>query len=119
MNAVRQAIESQYKGRCDIYEYKKQKDPDTKITSTKEVCVLKNQPCKLSYEKIATTNPSSGVAQVSMSTKLFIAPEINIKAGSKIVVTQNGVTTVFANSGEAGIFTNHQEIMLTLYERWA
>lgn len=119
MNAVRKAIESQYKGRCDVYEYKDVKDEVTKITSKKEVVVLKNQRCKLSYEKISSTNQSTGVGEVSMSTKLFISPDVNIKAGSKIVVTQNGVTTVFSNSGESGRFTNHQEIMLTLFERWS
>lgn len=119
MNAVRKAIESQYKGRCNIFEYKSVTDPITKITSPKEVLVYKNFPCKLSYEKIDTTNQSTGAAEMSMLTKLFITPDINIKAGSKIVVTQNGVTTAFANSGEAGRFSNHQEIMLTLFERWA
>lgn len=115
---VRKAIESMYKGRCNVYEYRNVRDDVTKITSQKEVLVLKNWPCKLSYEKINSTN-QSGAAQISMSTKLFISPDINIKAGSKIVVTQNGVTTAFSNSGEPGRFTNHQEIMLTLFERWA
>lgn len=115
---VRKAIESMYKGRCNIFEYKTVKDPITKISSPQEVLVHENIPCKLSYEKINSTN-QSGAAQVSMSTKLFISPNISIKAGSKIVVTQNGVTTAFSNSGEPGRFTNHQEIMLELFERWA
>ena len=118
MNAVRKAIESQYKGRCDIFEYKSVTDEVTKITSQQEVLIQGNIPCKLSYEKINSTN-QSGAAQISMSTKLFISPDISIKAGSKIVVTQNGVTTSFSNSGEPGRFTNHQEIMLELFERWA
>lgn len=119
MNKVRKAIESQYKGKCDVYECRDVTDEVTKITSQQEVLVYKNWPCKLSYEKITATNQSTGAAEVSLSTKLFISPDIEIKAGSKIVVTQNGVTTAFSNSGMAGRFTNHQEIMLTADERWA
>lgn len=119
MNIVRKAIESQYKGRCDVYEYRKVKDEVTKVTSMQEVLVLKNCPCKLSYERINSTNQSTGAAEQSMTTKLFLSPNVEIKAGSKIVVTQNGVTTSFAKSGMAGRFTNHQEIMLNLFERWS
>ena len=54
-----------------------------------------------------------------MGTKLFISPEVEIKPGSKIVVTQNGVTTEFSNSGKPAIYTNHQEIMLKLFEDYA
>lgn len=94
------------------------KDEVTKLTEQKEVATLENQPCKLSYEKINTTD-TNGAAIQSMETKLFISPEVEIKAGSKIVVTQNGVTTEFSNSGKPAIYTNHQEIMLKLFEDYA
>lgn len=116
MNRIRKAIESQYKGVCNVYEYRKVKDEVTKITKQQEVLVLENQPCKLSYEQINTT--SGEVPAVAVSAKLFISPDVEIKAGSKIVVTQNNVTTAFANSGEPGRFSNHQEIMLNLFEKW-
>lgn len=59
------------------------------------------------------------VYTVSQSVKLFISPDIVIKAGSKIIVTQHGRTTEYSNSGVPAVYPTHQEIMLTLFEGWA
>ena len=118
MNSVRKAIESRYNGLCNVYEYESVKDDVTKITSQKEVAVLENQPCKLSFESISATD-SNGAPVKSMSAKLFISPDVKIKAGSKIVVTQNGETTEYSNSGSPAIYSNHQEIMLELFDKYA
>lgn len=115
----RKAIESQYRGTCDIYEYKTVKNPETKISSKEPVLVNEKIPCKLSYENISVVGDSNGAAQKAIVAKLFIAPEVEVKAGSKIIVTQDGITKEFAKSGEPGIFPSHQEIMLNLFERWA
>lgn len=119
VNARRRAIESLYKGVCTIYEMQKVKDPITHQTTTKEVMVLENQKCKLSYEKIASANQTTAAATIALSTKLFIAPEIIVKAGSKIVVTQYNRTSEFSRSGEPGIFMDHQEVMLELFKEYA
>lgn len=119
MNAVRNAIDSLYKGSCTIKEYRGVKDPITHITKKQEVTVLENQPCKLSYSKVASSTQSGGPAIVVQTTKLFIAPEIKVKPGSKLIVTQNGKTTEFARSGEPAVFSNHQEIMLELFKGYA
>lgn len=119
MNAVRKAIESLYKGKCTIKEFKSVKDPVTHITSKKEVVVLENQKCRLSYEKIASANQTSGPATIAQSIKLFIAPEIVVNSGSKIIVTQHGKTTAFQQSGEPALYTNHQEIRLELFKEYA
>ena len=50
--------------------------------------------------------------------KLFISPDVLIKAGSKIIVTQHGRTTEYSNSGVPAVYPTHQEIMLTLFEGW-
>lgn len=47
--------------------------------------------------------------------KLFISPDVAIKAGSKIIVTQHGRTTEYSNSGVPAVYPTHQEIMLTLF----
>ena len=51
--------------------------------------------------------------------KLFIAPEIDIKPGSKIDVTHLGVTTSYKRSGNPAVYHTHQEIMLELWENYA
>ena len=118
MVAVRQAIESMYIGTCTITQYQKVKQ-ENKSTGFKEVIVLENQPCKLSFEKIVNTNPTETAALLVQTAKVLIAPEIQIKPGSKLTIIQNGVTTKFKNSGEPAIFGSHQEIILELFKGWA
>ena len=119
VSARRRAIESLYMGACTIYEQQKVKDPITHQTTTKEVMVLENQKCKLSYEKIASANQTTAPATIAQSIKLFIAPEIVINSGSKIVVTQHGKTTAFERSGEPALYSEHQEIRLELFKEYA
>lgn len=91
--AARKAIESTYTGVMTVSERQSVKDPNTHITSTKEVVVLENQPCKLSFETIAATVQTDTAAALSQGVKVFLSPDVSIKAGSKLTVTQNGVTT--------------------------
>ena len=88
------------------------------MTNFQEVTVLEDQPCKLSFETL-TSSTGDPVATVSQSVKLFISPDVVIKAGSKIIVTQHGRTTEYSNSGVPTVYPTHQEIMLTLFEGWA
>lgn len=118
MNTVRKAIESQYKGKCTIYEQKAVTDPLTHITSSKEVTVLENHPCKLSYTTVDSVEGEMTSSKIQI-IKLFIAPEIAIKEGSKILITQNGVTREYSRSGVPAVFTNHQEIILELFKGYA
>ncbi|MGN9164961.1 ABC transporter ATP-binding protein [Tissierellaceae bacterium HCP3S3_D8] len=110
----RKAIESLYKGTCDIYEYRKYTDPETEetITELDPEPVYKNIPCKLSKKTITTSNQTEIANTIQYSPVLFIAPEIKVKPGSKIIVTQHSVTREFEQSGEPFVYTNHQEIVL-------
>ena len=51
--------------------------------------------------------------------KLIISPDVNINPGSKIIVTNNGKITEYKNSGVPATYSNHQEIMLELFDGWA
>ncbi len=118
-SAARKAIESTYEGVCDIVEYGNIKDKKSKITRQEEIVTVQNQPCKLSFEKIAAAAQTDTGASLAQGVKLFIAPEIKIKSGSKIVVTQNNVTTEYSASGQPAVYDSHQEIMLELWKEWA
>lgn len=119
MVKARKAIEAMYDGTCTITEHQKYKK-DNKSTGFKEVVVLKDQPCRLSFKTIQQTNPNeNGASAMVQVTKLFLAPEIQVKAGSKVTVTQKGVTTEYKNSGLPAVYTTHQEIILELFDRWA
>lgn len=118
--AARAALEKyHYKDLCSVIQYQDVKDPKTKLTSKQEVTVLEDQPCQLSFKTItnaAGTETATGISQI---VKLFIAPEIVIAPGSKIVVTHEGRTDAYSQSGLAAVYSTHQEIILTAFERFA
>ena len=103
-------------GKCTIYEYRDITDPETFQTTQEEVPVLIDEPCRLSYNHEQATNIQSGAAVVSQSITLFIRPDLVIKAGSVIEITQNNVTERYKGSGQPAVYSNHQEIILQLYE---
>lgn len=118
LTSARVGLERLYTDVCTISEYQSVKDPDTHITNKQLVVVTENVPCRLSHKTLQATGDGAAPS-VSMVTKLIIAPEIAINAGSKISITRNGVTTVYKQSGEPARYTNHQEIMLELEEDYA
>lgn len=67
MNAHRKALERLWKDRCSFYVKQEVTDPDTNLTDFQEVPLLEDQPCKLSFENLTTTdeNHVATVAQVS------------------------------------------------------
>ena len=121
VNAQRKALERLWKDRCTVYHRVKVTDPKTKLTDFDEKPLLQDQPCKLSFETLNSTD-GDHVATVAQSVKLFISPDIEIPAGCKIVVTRfNDLerTFTYSRSGEPGLFTNHQEIMLEPFKGYA
>lgn len=116
--AARKAIERTYNGLVTVTDHQKVKDEITKLTEYKDVTVLENQPCKLSFERITTAIQSESSASITQTTKLFLSPDIVIKPGSKLTVTQVGVTNDYICSGVPAVYPTHQEIMLELFERW-
>lgn len=115
---ARNAIESHYDAICNIIE--KQSVVENNITKNKkEVIVESDKPCRVSFEDIYVNTETDTEAKKVQKIKLFIEPELNIKSGSKIVVTRKGRTTEYKNSGEPAIYDTHQEIMLELWKGWA
>ena len=115
---VKTAIESLYEGVCTISEYTAVKDATTKITTKQEVVVQSSIPCRLSY-RYGRSAMQGDATSVTQQIELFLAPEITVKAGSKITVSQNGRTTAYKNSGQPAVYASHQQIMLELFTGWA
>ncbi|MBP3930266.1 MAG: hypothetical protein J6D47_11985 [Peptostreptococcaceae bacterium] len=111
-------ISTLYNSTCTIVEYKSIKDPITKRTTHKEIIQFESEPCRLSYKTIksSTDGVTSNLTQI---VKLIISPDVNINPGSKIIVTNNGKITEYKNSGVPATYSNHQEIMLELFDGWA
>jgi hypothetical protein len=118
VSAARNAIESLYKDTCTIVEYRSYKKAN-KSTGQKEFTVLQNQPCKLSYSTLKSNTETTSAEMVSQIVKLFIAPEIIVKPGSKLIVVHEGRTAEFKDSGLPGVYSTHQEIMLEPFKGWS
>ena len=115
---VRMAIESLYNGTCTVtvrQEYEKANG----ATDFKNVVAIENEPCHLSFSGKLATKEGEAAASVLQTTALFLSPDVDIPPGSRITVTQNGVTADYTRSGEAAKYGSHQEIILELWERWA
>lgn len=119
LEAARKAQEAMYTGRMTVYEHRKVTDEKTHLTDFKDVAVLKDIPCKLSFQSKQAAADTAAAIAVSQTIKLFVAPDISINPGSKITVTQNGVTKDYTYSGVPAVYVTHQEIVLELFERWA
>ena len=112
------AIESLYDGRCTVTEHQKVKKPN-KSTGFEEVVVLEDEPCRLSFNSTPNANQTDTAASITQTTKVFLAPDITIKPGSKLTITQNGVTNDYESSGEPAHYPTHQEIVVVLFKGWA
>lgn len=111
---ARKAVESRYRGLCDMLEKRKVKDEVTKATALRDTVVLSNQPCRLSYSSSGTANQTDNISNIEQTIKVFIAPEIKIAPGSKLRITQNGITTDYISSGVPAVYETHQEVSLEL-----
>lgn len=116
---ARKAIEATYFGTLTVTELQKVKNEKSKLMEESEVVVLQDQPCRLSFEKLQTAIQSESAATITQSTKLFVSPDVTIKAGSKLTVTQDNVTTDYIRSGVPSTYPTHQEITLELFKEYA
>lgn len=118
--AARSAFEKyHYDGVATVMEWTKVKDRETGLTSQGDVILFEDQPCHLSIESSPADDQTASAATISQITKLFIAPELKIKAGSKIQVTQAGVSTMYIHNGVSAVYDTHQEIVLDLMDKFA
>ena len=117
--AARKAIEATYFGTLTVTEMQKVRNEKSKLMEEVETVVIKDQPCRLSFEKLQAAVQSESAATITQGVKLFVSPDIAIKAGSKLTVTQDNVTTDYIRSGVSAVYPTHQEITLELYEDYA
>jgi len=118
MVSHKQALTSLWKDKFSVVEYPEYVKPNGSVGS-EAVIVLGDQPCKLSFSSLNTVNQTETAAAIVQTAKLFCDKAIEIKAGSKIIVDRDGRSFEYKQSGEPGIFTNHQEIVLVPYKEKA
>ena len=118
MVKARKAVESLYDGICTISEYTKIKK-ENKSTAFGEIVILENQPCRMSFKTVNPTNQTDTVGVVTQAITVYMSPDILVKPGSKLTITQNGVTSEYQCSGKSAIYSTHQEIPLELFKGWS
>jgi hypothetical protein len=91
---------------------------DGVINNTSAVVVAENIPCRVMYKSIPSTVEKGTGATLTQVIKLYLSPEVGVKAGSIVAVTTNGTETVYACAGEPAVYISHQEIELKLKDRW-
>lgn len=115
---AREKLEKLYDSVCDIYEFTEITKAN-KSSGYEEIEVYNKQPCRLSYSSKTLSIPTDNMSNVSITIKLFISPDIKIKPGSKIVVTNTKGQGKFKSSGIPAVYDTHQEIVLETYEEYA
>lgn len=114
---ARATIEKMYRGTLTIYEWSLVTDPLTHVSSETETIIVEDQPCLLSNTSTAPSSSADGIPSVIKTTKIFLAPDIPIKEGSKLVVTQDGVTNTYERSGIPSMYPTHQEVTVNVMEK--
>ena len=113
----REAIEQFYEGTCDIFEY--QTVVAGNLAGQELVKTADQAPCRLSFSSSPAGELKDGYTGISQKIKLFLSSEICVLPGSKIVVTQAGMTTAYRSSGKPAVYPSHQEIELSLWKEMA
>ena len=94
-----------------------------KSTGFQDVVIIINEPCKVSFADNMAFNllpePDGVASPQKKITKLFCSPDLVIPTGSKIAITHQGATENYTHSSKPSIFTNHQEILLDVLDKWA
>ena len=119
LDAARRAQESTYSGVVTVTERKKVRDERSKLTEERDVVVLEGQPCRLSFETLKAARQTKSAAGIEQVIKLFLAPEVRISPGSRVTVTQDGMTADYGCSGIPAIYPTPQEVILEPFRRWA
>ena len=115
---ARTAIESTYEDVCTITNAVKVLR-ENHSTGFDDVVVCEDEPCRLSIIDSPATSGDNIAANVSQTIKLFMSPDIDVKAGSLLRVSHCDVIRMYKHSGLPAIYPTHQEIKLDLCEEKA
>ena len=112
---LRVEIEKEYQDTANVSRIVSSRDSKTKETIDKEVVLLSEIPCRLSFlNKEAGVSVRGEIYDFSSQTiKLFTCPEYEIEPGSRITVTHLGRVLEYECSSYPKTYVTHQEIELS------
>ena len=117
--AYKKAVQSLWDGLATVTVLDGDLNTANGRTQQAERVVLKDVLCRISFKTVKSTELVDRAAQVAQTVTLHIDPAVDIPAGSKITVTQDGVTCDYEQSGKPAVYTAHKEIPLELFKEWA
>lgn len=117
--SMRKALETLYDCKADIIVREQVRDSFTDEDIFQEVTAYHDIPCRISFSSSLAVDTAGEIAKTTQSVKLFINPDISIRAGSKIIITGRDSVTAYAASGFPARYPTHQEIGLELWQKWA
>lgn len=111
-----------WQDRCTVTMKEAYQKPNG-ATAFRDKIILEDAPCKLSYF-VSRTHDNTAVLQdeaapIHRRVRIFLTPDVDISAGSRISVTREGKTTQYKASGESARHFSHQEIIMELADEWA
>lgn len=107
---IKNEISSLFNGVCTVYENSFITDYNG-IERSEFKAVFENLPCRLSTKSIYS-GAGGEVNKAIQEIKLFLLNDVFVNVGSRISVTQNGISRDYRYTGVANVYSNHQELAL-------
>lgn len=117
--AYKQAVQSLWDGKATITVREGALNPANGRTEPVERVTVEEAACRISHVTVKSTEPSEEAAVVAQTVTLYIDPSVDIPEGSKVTITQDGVTRDYERSGKPAVYSCHQEVPLELFKEWA
>lgn len=102
--AHKKAVQSLWVGKATITVLDGVLNPANGRTEPQERILAADIRCRISHKSVVSTEPNEEAAQVAQSVVLYIDPSVDIPEGSKITVTQNGMTRDYERSGKSAVY---------------
>ena len=107
----RKKIEELYTHKCTITSVMAVKDPVKTTTVMEDIETYKDIPCRISFN-LQKVDEKELVNSSESVVKLFVAPDVLMKEGSKVIATVNGVVTQYECSTTPFLYPTHNEYLL-------
>ena len=120
---VRNPLARWWRDRCDIIVKEGHVDATTGRTVFVERVLQGDIACRVSFRmSFETLRAARAVGdfakEANQAVKLFLAPDVVVPEGSKVLVRHGGQVSTFGRSGVPAVFERHQEVRLERLERF-
>ncbi len=110
----RRSIEKLYDSTCKVSRYVETETTsgETRLSEEPELVYI-DQPCRISQKTLSSNKQTEVENEISYEIKLFIAPELEIRQGDTIIVTNKlGRTQTYTAGEPFPPYPTHQEVSL-------